>query len=382
MKNPILPGLLLAFSFASCQQNSADNPSVPSISTVQAQSKHMEEQTSKQSHRQTPAYWEKLQMYQSRDQNGTLILELPLPVAWQVQRTASPGDPFIVGPRNTRIWSFPAQSFVYSNDWNMQRIYTQAGQRMRPFPGTDQVIRQDVIAWAGQQGMTLKSYKELPSITQIDKWYSDQLYKVGPVEQHFAAIGIELAKADGSPYFLLMHLTVSNNTGFQQWFYLCQGLQSDRDYYEQARKHFVFSLENTRYAMEPIAEYNRREIQKAGQSWAAFQQRMRANWANFEAQQRAHVNKTEAVNNAIMGSYNARMASSDRTHAQTIDTIRGETNAVNTATGQTYKVEAGYNHYWMNSDGQYLSTDHSDYDPNQDDAVNRANWQQLQEIRR
>ncbi len=167
----------------------------------------------------------------------------------------------------------------------------------------------------------------------------------------------------------------------QNWSYWLSGLTAETTHFESAKKQLIFSLANVRYALEPIAAYNQREAQKAGQSWAAHNQRMAQNQAAFEAQQRAFVNKSNAINDAIMNGWRERNASSDRQHEQFVDAITEKTKVTNTATGQTYKVQSGYNQYWMNNNGEYISTNQYDYNPNLDDAMNNQQWEELKETK-
>jgi hypothetical protein len=64
-----------------------------------------------------------------------------------------------------------------------------------------------------------------------------------------------------------------------------------------------------------------------------------------------------------------------------IDGIYEQTNVQNPETGQSYKVTAGANQYWMNNNGEYISTKLNDYNPNLDDNMNEVKWQQLKEVR-
>ena len=137
----------------------------------------------------------------------------------------------------------------------------------------------------------------------------------------------------------------------------------------------IFALGNTHYPLEPILAYNQREAEKAGRSWAEFNQRMVQNQANFEAQQRAFVNKSNAINEAIMNGWRANNAASDKQQEQRVDGIYERTNVVDPSNGQRYKVAAGANQYWMNSNGEYISTDRHDYNPNLDENMNEQRWQ-------
>jgi hypothetical protein len=193
-----------------------------------------------------------------------------------------------------------------------------------------------------------------------------------------AAIGTEWVTADGDPRFVLMHLVAGTSATLQTWYYFCTELQAKKPHFEAARKQLVFALANAHYNPKPIMAYNEMEARKAGQSWAAHNQRMAQNQANFEASQRAFVNRSTAAHDALMSNWRERNAASDQAHERFVDTITERTKVVDPTSGQLYKVDSGYNHYWMNPDGKYLSTDKQDYNPNLDDTINNQRWQELQ----
>ncbi len=70
------------------------------------------------------------------------------------------------------------------------------------------------------------------------------------------AIGTEWQSSDGSPAFMVTHAQVSNSATMQTWSHYSSVLRSDAPHFEAAKKQYIFSLANTRYALEPIAEYN------------------------------------------------------------------------------------------------------------------------------
>jgi hypothetical protein len=236
----------------------------------------------------------------------------------------------------------------------------------------------DFVPELSRQGWTFVKWYEVPEVTKIDKWYNDQLYKAVPMQTEVMAIGTEWKSSDGSPAFMITHLLVSNSESMQTWYHYSSVLKAEKAHFEKARKQYIFSMANKRYALEPIRQYNQMEAQKAGQSWAAHNKRMAQNQAAFEQQQRDYVNRTNGINDAIMSNWNQSNASSDRQHQMTIDGIREEENATNTSTGQQYKTSIHYNNYWMNSSGQYISTNQNDYNPNLDENLNNQNWDQLQ----
>ncbi|MEI2759833.1 MAG: hypothetical protein V9G42_10445 [Bacteroidia bacterium] len=324
--------------------------------------------------------WEKLIAYELRDANGNLQSTIPMPSTWKINNSRQNGEPTITGPGGIMVKDYPLQMFNYPFDQNTQYIYNQSGQQVRDFPGVEQFIQQDLVPVCRNQGLTFIKYYELPEITRIDKWYSDQLYQAMPMDKKTFAIGTDWQTSDGNPYFLLLHFSISTTEQLRMWSYYASGLEADKDIFEKAKKQLLFSLANTRFELEPIMAYNRSEAEKAGRSWAQFNARMAQNQANFEASQRAHINKTNAINDAIMSGWRERNAASDRMQERTIDGIYERTNVVDES-GQKYKVESGYNQYWMNNDGEYISTDKVDYNPNLDDNMNNQKWQELKEIK-
>ena len=262
---------------------------------------------------------------------------------------------------------------------SLQYSYSQTAQR--EFPGIETVIQEDFVPVGAKNGLTyIKSY-ELPEVSKMDKWYSDQLFKALPSNSDVKAYGTEWKYSNGNPYFLVIHVNVSTSQAMQNWYYMSSGLDAEPDYFEKAKKQYIFSLANIRYNIEPIIAYNKAESERCGQSWAAFNKKMAANQAAFEANQIAHVNKSNAINDAIMSNWKSNNAASDRQQERTIDGIYERTNVQNTETGKTYKVQEGANQYWMNSNGEYIGTKLQDYNPNLDDNMNEQKWQELKKIK-
>jgi len=317
-------------------------------------------------------FWEKMVMHELKDQNGAVAAIMPLPGSWQISATGA-----LTGPNGIKVTEFPGKTFMVNYNQSLQYAYQQGGQQMRSMPGIEQLIQEDFVPVAANNGLEFVKYYEIPEISQMDKWYSDQLYKAMPSRSEVLAYGTEWKTKDGNPYFLLIHLNVSTSDDMQYWYYRSSGLEAEPAHFETARKQYVFALSNMRYNIQPIIVYNEQEAQRVGRSWAAHNQRMAQNQANFEAQQRAHVNRSNAINDAIMSGWRERNAASDRNQERTIDGIYERANVVDPTTGQGYKVAAGANQYWMNSNGEYIGTQLQGYDPNLDKNMNEQKWQEL-----
>ncbi len=361
--------LMLVLNITSCQNSDAQKAGNNSI-TIQSS----KTQTgSKQTGTKPNGFWEKLMMHELRNASGVIVATTPAPASWKI------GNGTMTGPHGIKATDLPYQSFMDNYDPNIQQAY--AGKKLRSMPGIDQLIQQDIIPWGKSRGLQFVKFYEIPEISKINKWYSDQLYKALPSRSDVNAYGIDWKTMNGNPYFVLLGLNVNTSETMQGWWYILTTLEAEPAYFEAARKQFIFTLANTRHNLEPIAKYNKEEAQRCGQSWAAFNKKMAANQAAFEAHQIAHVNKSNAVNDAIMSNWKANNVASDKQQERTIDGIYERTNVQNTETGKTYKVQEGANQYWMNSNGEYIGTKLQDYNPNLDDNMNEQKWQELKKIK-
>ncbi|MEM6708992.1 MAG: hypothetical protein AAF648_09430 [Pseudomonadota bacterium] len=319
-----------------------------------------------------------LKLHPFYDQQGMVSVKMPFPESWQVHTQRPNGSPSITGPQGLKIYDFPPVSFMYTNDPQMQQVYGQSGQQLRPMPDLQTLIQQDVVPWASQQGLTLVRNYEVPEVQRIDDWYQRQLFQAVPMQKRHAALGIEFKAQDGSPFFLLMHIGESQSAGLQTWFYYSNGLQADGAYFEQAKQQFIYALANAQYNPMQIQAYNQREAQKSGQSWAAHNARMRSKQASFEATQRAIVDANNAVSDGMMSSWRERNAMQDRSQSQFVDAMAERTTMVDPSSGQAWEVDSGANNYWINQDGEYFTTEDYNYNPNVDPSMYDQQWQQMQ----
>lgn len=368
MKNSLLLSTgLIAFCLHSCNTsgtNNTDTSSTTSTSEEGAKSNN---------------FWQKMIMHEIKDNRGMISALMPLPESWKIHMANSDGIS-LSGPNNIVVKDFAPKNFMMNYDQNLQYVYEQSGQPMRSMPPIDQLIQEDIIPFISNKGMEYVKHYELPQVSKMDKWYSDQLYKAFPAQSFVKAYGIDVKKQNGDPAFLIVHLNSSRTQQMETWYYLASLLEADADVFEKAKKQFVFALENMRYNLEPIMAYNKEEAQRIGKSWKDFNARMAANQAAFEAQQIAHINKSNAINDAIMSNWKQSNAASDKRQEQFVDYIYENEKVQNTETGQTYKVQQGSNQYWMNNNGEYIGTKSNTYNPNLDENMNEQKWQELKKV--
>lgn len=368
-----------AFAFIVCSCGSGDTKSQEKNAVYDEITGEIIDEGENYSENQKPEenFWQPIVMHEVKDQKGVVWASYPLPENW----TLNNPEFVAAGPDNIRVRSFPLQNFTKNLDPSMDYIYSQMPQR--GMPDIAQLIQEDVYPWTQQNGYTILKHYELPAVGKMDAWYSDQLYKAMPSQQVVKAFGIDIKDKNGNPALMILHLSNTRSTGLEMWNYRVEMLESDPNAYELAKKQYIFALENVRYNLEPIMDYNKQEMQRVGQNWAAFNKRMADNQRAFEASQRAHINKTNAVNDAIMAGWRSSNEVSDRMQEQRVDAIYERQTVQNPETGEITKIDNGYgyNRYWMNSNGDYIATEYQNYDPNTDANMNRTNWQELNKVK-
>jgi hypothetical protein len=305
---------------------------------------------------------------------GQVVAQMPLPASWKLNPNPTGEQPALTGPGGIEIRNFGAQSFAFSSDPYMNQMYEQNGQSVRQPVGIETVIREDIARSARQQGFKFERMYPLPKLTQADKAYSDQLLTYGQQQKSFDVAGVEFTGKDGNKELLIVHYYETFGMGLYYWGYYLQNLTAPASNFESAKQAYIYGLENIRHNPAAIAAFNSRESSKLNANDAAFQSRMRQNQASFEATQRAHVNSSNAINESQMSIYRSQSESFDRSNQRISNGILEENTIYNSSNGETYQIEGHSDTYWMNSNGEYIPSDNSLYNPNTDPNVNSTDW--------
>lgn len=288
------------------------------------------------------------------------MVHIDVPQRWPLKSAAS-GDWSVDSP-DLKVSFQNGGNFVYATG-QFAQFYQQQGGQMRPPVSPDQLVQQDLAPKMRQKGWELIGMRELPQVAQADQRGLDGMYSVGQVRKVCQANVSEWRKGDDR-IALVMHWFAFQSPDMTNWGYRFTGAETKAANFQQEEMALVNSLASVRFDPAYFAAYAQSEQQKGNQSWAAHNQRMQQNQANSDRSQAAHRDMVNSVNDAQMSTWRNNNASSDRMHDATIDMIRGEQNAYNPYTGQTGKVEAGYQNYWVDQNGQYFGTNDVNYDPN------------------
>jgi hypothetical protein len=312
------------------------------------------------------------------DNKGKLMAQMTLPANWVFN--TKPGKASILGPKGIQVYNIPMRNFMFTNDQMTAQVYAQNGGKLRAPMSGEQIVRQDLLPVAKKDGSTLVKVYDAPSIAKSDGSIQDMMYHIGPAGGKYEAVVSEWKDKDGKPYAIVLHISRNDMGNMVMWNYYGQGLDAPPSQYESAKKTLLDGLASLQYNPRYFDQYNQTEMNRESASWAAHNQRMASQQRSFDAQQAAFKEKSDAINNSIMASYNAQNASSDRMHNRFINYIKDENTVVNRADGQRYQVQTGSNQYWMNENGQYIGTNDPNYDPNRNQGTVNHTWNEADPV--
>lgn len=132
--------------------------------------------------------WQKLEMFELKNNKGIVDALIPLPATWKLNTEGAT----MIGPNGIRVTDFPGKSFMINYDPSLQYAYSQSPQR--EMPGIDRLIEEDIIPEVSKKGWQYIRHYEIPEISKMDKWYSDQLYKAVPSKTDVRVYGTEWKK--------------------------------------------------------------------------------------------------------------------------------------------------------------------------------------------
>ena len=327
-----------------------------------------------------PVLAEEIVMHTVMDtQRNMVMFQIPLPASWKSVTPKTNEDPNIIGPNGIKVYYRSGGQFSYTQDLQLQQIYQQSGQALRPPVNTQQILEQDIQPQLQSHNLQFISSYSLPEIAHRTKTYSGKLYKATASQEYFEALGAEFTDGKGTKALVIIDQSISHDpstsSGF--WYYQLKILEAPDDHFESAKEAFIYSIVNTQDNPEQIHAYNLSEQQKINQSWAQHNARMQQNQQAFERQQQIHRETTNAINDSINSTYNTKNEASDRAQEQYTNVIRDEETITSPHDGQEYQVESGAEHYWINNDGEYIYSDDVFYDPNAD-LNNNQDWQRVE----
>ena len=278
----------------------------------------------------------------------------------------------------------PIQQFVsFQNPQYAQMMQSYGMNNIRGLMSPNNIIENEVKPMMEVNGFKFLSQRQFPDVmAHID----EQRRKIGMTNMDYNLYCTEWINKDNikalvtfSQMVLNYPANVNMGEAMQIWNYQVSYFFAPISSYETDLKAGI------KADLNKIDSPNWQKYQaqvnnfRQQQSTAQHNDRMRNQQQQFD-QHQAMMKDKYAANDANHERYmdNLRNTptstgySSDANHRNFIDMIREEQNV--NLEGKTFKVEAGAENYWMNSDGKYIMSNNQFYDPNRDALYDNQRW--------
>ncbi|MEO8248458.1 MAG: hypothetical protein ABI589_03725 [Burkholderiales bacterium] len=305
---------------------------------------------------------------------GLVAFNIPLPSDWQFPQRNTPQDPTIVGPDNIKVYQRHGGSYSWPTDPQMQQAYRAGGAAIRPPIAAEQLVQEDIAPLLQGAGLQLVRQYRLPQLAAVNEQYNSWLYKVAPSRTAFDVLATEWQAEDGTQVLVILNQSASSANGMVNWSYWLESLEAPKRRFSDASQALIHALSNKQHNPAQIQAYNAAEAGKLQQSQAQHNAKMQQKESHFQAMQRIHRDKVDSVNNSQMSIYRTQRDSFNRQQPEIVNGIREEQTVTNPHDGRQFQVEAGAAQYWMNSEGRYIKSDNSNFNPNLDPNLNQQEW--------
>jgi hypothetical protein len=302
--------------------------------------------------------------YKVYDQKtGMVSSTVPFPSSWtQLQNNA---NYTFQGPRNLKVSGGFGQQFTFGTN------YYQGNDT--PPMDINQIIQEFFMPTARQTNRTLLRTYELPNLAQKNQQFKEQLWSFAPSQKTTQAYAMEWEDNENLKYITVLLLNKQLSNYGNTWSFFGQYLQANAADYEEAKKAFIYGLENTQYNPQWIAAHNANEMNRANVSNAAHQTRMAAIQSRGNAAMELSKTYSE-ISDISHAGYLKRSNINSEGHSKTVNMIAENTVIANHGTGEHYTVPSGSNYYWVNNNGEYFGTNNANYDPRIDQELNQRDW--------
>ena len=293
-------------------------------------------------------------------QQNMLMALMPIPVDWSLSDNKKE-NVFLESPKGVKTFYVVGNVFMFSNDNSMNDFFRQMGNETKPPQPFEQVL-EELKEYAGTLGAKLTNQYDLPQLKQSDENLDRLLFKSTPEQKTIRVVATEWVDDKGMPSIGIIHYYVAYTEMSLYWGYYMETMEAPKDYFPIARRDFVNALLNVQINPQWIQSNNQKVQQQMQQQMAGHQQRMaglRAQGAQIVAAGKQHD------------------AMTTRTHQKFMDGLNDRVSVTNPSNGQSYKVDLGSNHYWINDNNQLITSDNANYNPNAGLNTN-GNWTEAQ----
>lgn len=272
--------------------------------------------------------------------------------------------------KGMKAFNSPIHQFVsFQNPQYAQMMQNYGVNNIRLLMTPEAFVAHEIKPIMEHNGFRFLSQRQFPEIlTRID----EKKQKYGMTNIDFNLYCTEWINDDNIKALVSFNQMVLNydssvtmNESMKIWNYQMGYFFAPTDTYEAdmkiAMQADLDQIESQNWVKYQIQVNNYRQQQKTAEHQRMMRDRSVA----------ADISHKRFIDN-LRGTLNSTSYASNSNHSNFIDMIREEQNV--SLDGKSFKVEAGAENYWMNSDGMYIKSDDHFYDPNRDPLYDNQRW--------
>ena len=293
------------------------------------------------------------------------------------------------------------QQFISYDDYNNGEMMKSYGAKnIKPVKSAANIMEQEMIPAMRKIGFTkIKTYTDQNLLNYMNKKINEK--GMGSNANCEILVTDWTNGTDKKAMTILVQFTLRsdgiNNSGFTIWNYGADFIFTPEKIYNQEKEAFLATATNFKenpkweeyknFTMRERKLEGDRQLQRQQDNFdaqnAAHRQRMADQKAQFDSHQNM-MKQRYADNDANHERYMNTLRSSNSSYSESnsadqnqqsyINMIREE-QVVTNSEGKKYLVESHSDRYWMNSNGEYIKTEDSFFNPNGDLNLNNQNWE-------
>ena len=304
---------------------------------------------------------------------GAVIGTFPIPNAWQPARGSK--ELLLTGPNGIKVYKDRSDFYYYSNDQAYNQFIQQNGSPVKRTMTIEQILHQEIEPMAQKEGVRLVKKYPLQQMSNNDRRIDAMYFKPMQEQANFETLVTEWEGKDGTKAVMVLKYKLANyGQGKLSWGYSCSSMECNASVFEQAKQDFLYALLNVQINPQYVQMTNQKNQRISQQQMAGHKQRMNE-IKSFGEQNTRNFNARSAANDMRHNSWRANQASSDKMFQKTINNIN-EVSTYRDESGNTYEVDGYHNQVYSNGNGEVITTDDYNYNPNSDTNVD-GNWEQL-----
>lgn len=316
---------------------------------------------------------------------GQISYTIPLPSTWRVSSNPN-SEFFVTGPNGIKIYHSFNNRYFYGN--NMNGFAPGNGAQFAAPMSAGEYFQQVVHPNLQSQGHTFLTSYALPEYVSLQERFAAGMPNTGN-RRTFQAIGSDWQTGSGETSMVATVLTYTEGPAGVAWNAQLTQLEAPNTNFEQAKKAVRYGVANSvigrdhqRVLNQQLEAFNRdnaqRDAVRARNEDIRHQGEMSAIAARGAASRAAGRASSDALDSS-MASYRRIQAMQDGGQSASVRGIHEETIITDPNSGRRYDgAPAGRGNYWVTPNGELMTTEDPNYNPNVDNSVNQYDWTQYE----